>query len=192
VEFGPPSGQNVTAPITIAADIAGKGAISSPSYALTIGQKTFKRSDPAFRLLPAQIFAAAGLDVVSTTSRDVPFTYEVRSGNHVVASSSSTLTFGPSDGTYAEALAPAGPAVVTAGKPFKVTYDLRNVRGVNKPRLIVSSVDHWSPAAAPLFRNERIIPISANDGRGGGRAAPSRGGAGLWGSGIRQDGGGGV
>lgn len=187
VDFEPPSGQNLTGPISIAADVAGKSSISNPSFALTIGAQTFVRSDPTFRLLPSQILAAAGLPVVSTGTRSVPLTYQLRSGNHAVATRTLTLTFGPSDGTYAEALPPTAPATVTAGKPFTVAYNLSKVRGVNKPRLIISSVDHWSPAAAPLFRNERVIPISANDVKVTVPADAITGGAGLYGIGIQQD-----
>jgi hypothetical protein len=186
-DFAPPTGQNLTGPITIAADIAGKSAISNPTYALTVGQQTFKRNDPVFRLLPSQILAAAGLPVVSTDSRSVPVTYEVRNGGHAVLSRSLTLTFGPSDGTYSDALPPAAPAVVAAGKPFSVAYDLSHVRGVHRPRLVISSVDHWSPAAAPLFRNERVIPISPNDTHVTIPADAFTGGAGLYGIGIQPD-----
>ncbi len=186
-DFEPPTGQNLTGPITIAADIVAKGTISKPNYALTIGQQTFRQGGPSFRLLPAQILAAAGLPVASGSSRSVPVTYQLRSGQTVVASSGLTLTFGPTDGTYSDALPPGAPAVATAGKPFQVTYDLGHVRQVNKPRLIISSVDHWSPAAAPLFRNERIIPISANDTQVTVPADAFTGGAGLYGIGIQQD-----
>lgn len=186
-DFEPPTGQNLTGPITIAADVVAKGTVSSPTYALTIGQQTFKRSDPVFRLLPSQILAAAGLSVVSTDPRTVPMTYQIRNAHGAVVSQDLALTFGPTDGTYSDALPPAAPAVATAGKPFKVTYDLTHVRQVNKPRLIISSVDHWSPAAAPLFRNERVIPISPNDTQVTVPADAFTGGAGLYGIGIQED-----
>jgi hypothetical protein len=186
-DFAPPTGQNLTGPITIAADVLAKGAVANPTYALKIGQQTFKRGDPIFRLLPSQILAAAGLPVVSTDSRSVPVTYEVRNGQNVLISRALTLTFGPSDGTYSDALPPTAPAFAAASKPFKVTYDLTHVRQVNKPRLIISSIDHWSPAAAPLFRNERVIPISPNDTQVTVPADAFTGGAGLYGIGIQQD-----
>ncbi len=185
--FGPPSGQNMTGPITIAPDIASRGAASNVTYALTIGKSTFTRSDPAFRFLPSQILSAAGLSVVSTEARTVPITYEIRSGGKAIASAALSLTFGPCDGTYSDALPPVGPAVVAAGKPFKVSYDLVHVRQVIKPRLVISSVDHWSPAAAPYFRNERTIPISRNDTQIVIPADAFTGGAGIYGIGIQQD-----
>jgi len=187
VDFEPPSGQNLTGPITIAPDVLAKGTIANPSYSLKIGSKTFKRTDPVFRMLPSQILAAAGLNVVSATPRNVPVTYEIRNGQQLVASTATTLVFGPSDGTYADALPPGGPAVVAAGKPFKVTFDLAHVRQVDHPRLIVSSVNHWSPAGAPLFRNERVIPINRNDSQVTIPADAFTGGAGLYGIGIQQD-----
>ncbi len=186
-DFEPPTGQNVTGPITIAADVTGKSAITNPTYSLTIGPQTFLRSDPVFRLLPSQILGAAGLNVVSTGSRDVPLTYQIRNGKQLVASQTLTLTFGPSDGTYVDALPPAGPAVATAGKSLTVGYDLSHVRQVNKPRLVISSVDHWSPAAAPLFRNEQVIPISQNATQVTIPASAFTGGAGLYGIGIQED-----
>ncbi len=185
--FGPPAGQNLTGPITFAPDIVARGAASGATYALTIGATTFTQGDPVFRLLPSQILSAAGFAVVSTAPRTTPLKYEIRSGGNVLASASLDLTFGPCDGTYTEALPPIGPAVVEAGKPFRVTYDLIHVRQVIKPRLIISSIDHWSPAAAPLFRNERVIPISKTDTQVTIPADAFTGGAGIYGIGIQQD-----
>src|SRR5262249_8646502 len=117
-----------------------------------------------FRLLPAQILGAAGDDVVSTSARAVPVTYEVRSGGAVLASASLTLGFSPSDGLYSEATPPIAAAVVKAGKGLAVDYDISHVRNLNKPRLVVSSINHWSPAAAPLFRIEASFPLSQTAG----------------------------
>lgn len=185
--FGPPSGQNLIGPITFAPDILARGAAPNATYALTIGGTTITRSDPVFRLLPSQILSAAGLGVVSTGSRSVPLKYEIRNGSQPLASAALTLTIGPSDGTYDTALAPIGPAVIAAGKPFKVSYDLIHVRQVIKPRLIISSINHWSPSTAPMFRNERIIPISPNDTQVTVPADAFTGGAGIYGIGIQQD-----
>lgn len=187
IPFGPPSGQNLTGPISIAADVAGRASIANPTYVLRIGKQAFARSAPVVRLLPSQILQAAGLSVVSTGPRDVPMTFEIRSGTAVVASRSFTLTFGPTDGTYTEALAPAGPPVVSAGNSFTVAYDLKHVRFVDKPRLVISPIGHWSPVAAPMFRNEQVIPLSVNGTKVTIPASAFPAGAGLYGIGIEQD-----
>ncbi|HZE89038.1 MAG TPA: S8 family serine peptidase, partial [Verrucomicrobiae bacterium] len=189
---GPPtfigqSGQNVTGPITFAPDIVGLGAPAKLSFALRIGGTTFSQPSRVFRLLPAQILAAAGQSLVSTSTRTVPITYEIRSGGSVLASASMTLGFSATDGLYEQALAPIAPSVVAAGQSVTVQYDLTGVRFVSKPRLVLSSVNHWSPAAAPLFRVERSFPLSATKGSVSIPASAFTGGAGIYGVGLEQN-----
>ena len=185
--LGQPSGQNLTGPITIAPDIIGLSPASRPYYALVIGKQIFTRGDRVFRLLPGDILAAAGLDVASDAPRSVPLRYEIRGGGRVLAAAGLTLTFGPSDGTYSDALPPVAPATVPAGQPVRVTFDLKHVRQVNGPKLVVSSIDHWNPATTPLFRFERTIPINGSDHEIKVPADAFTGGAGVYGLGIQQD-----
>ena len=65
-----------------------------------------------------------------------------------VASGSQTLTFSATDGTYAQAQAPDVAGDTALGKPVTVSYDLTGVRGLASPRLVLSSVGHYTPTAA--------------------------------------------
>ncbi len=185
--YGNLSGQNITAPITIAPDIVGLGTPPNLSFALTMGGKTLTQRGRVFRLLPDQILSAAGQPVVSGTPRTVPITYEVRSGSARLASASLSLTFSPCDGTYTEALTPGVPAVIPAGQAVRVTFDLTRVRQVNKPRLVVSSIDHWSPLTTPIWREEHVYPIGQQQTSASIPADAFSAGAGIYGIGIEQD-----
>ncbi|HEU4402316.1 MAG TPA: S8 family serine peptidase, partial [Candidatus Polarisedimenticolia bacterium] len=185
--LGNPTGQNITGPITIAPDITGLGSPPDLSFALTIGRQTLTGTGRVFRLLPDRILAAAGQPVASSVARTVPVTYEVRSGSKSLAAASFSLTLGPSDGTYTEALTPVAPAVVPARQSIRVQFDLSKVRQVSKPRLVVSSIDHFSPLSTPLWRIERAIPIVQGQTSVNVPAEAFSGGAGIYGLGILQD-----
>src|SRR5207302_10847797 len=88
------------------------------------------------RLLPAQILDAAGLPLVSPSSRTVNVVYEAH-GRGGPIQTNVALTFGPADPTVAGALAPHVPAVV-GGATIPVSYDISNTANVSSPTLLVS------------------------------------------------------
>ncbi|TDP92840.1 S8 family serine peptidase [Labedaea rhizosphaerae] len=178
------TGQGLAGPVTVGADVV--GAPAKASYALQVNGHEFTSTVPAVRLTPREILAAAGLPIVSTEDRSVPVTFEVRSGPRVVASASQTLTFGPSDGTYAEGLAPVAPASVPAGQAVTVHYDLTGVRDLSNPQVVVSTLGHWNPASAPIFGTGFVAPLSATSGDVVVPASAFAGGAGIYGIGIVQ------
>ncbi|MFI2203311.1 S8 family serine peptidase [Streptomyces sp. NPDC020192] len=154
------TGEGLVGPVTIGADVTGLSDRDGVSYALRIKNHEFTSAVPAIRLTPTQMLAAAGLPVVSATDRQVPLTFEVRHGNEVLASTTHQLTFGPTDGGYAEALAPVVQPVVEAGHSVQVRYDLTGVRNVSSPQLVVSQVGHWNPASAPIFSAVHTAPLT--------------------------------
>lgn len=185
---GPPdfdgndTGQWLAGPITIAADVT--NATSDLQYALIVGSTEIVQDGRAFRLLPAELLAAARLPVVSTSPRTVGVRYEARRSGTVVASASAQLTFGPSDGLITEPLAPVAPPVATEGEDVVVQYDLTSLRAVDAPSLVVSGIGHWSPSAAPLFHEDTSIPLKKAVGSLTIPASAFRGGAGLYGIAI--------
>ena len=117
-------------------------------------------------------------------SRGVDVRYEVRRSGTVVASATTRLTFGPSDGLISEPLAPVAPPVATEGDSVVVHYDLTGLRALDAPALIISGIAHWSPFAAPLFHEDTSIPLKAAVGNVTIPASAFRGGAGLYGIAI--------
>ncbi len=180
---GNPTGQWLAGPITIAADVV--NASSDLQYALIVGRTELVQGDRAFRLLPSELLAAAGLPVVSSGSRSVDVRYEVRRRGKAVASVATTLVFGPSDGLITEPLAPVAPALAGEGQDVVVHYDLTGMRFVDAPTLFVSGIGHWSPFAAPLFHPDSEIPLRGLSGSVRIPGSSFRGGAGLYGIGIR-------
>jgi hypothetical protein len=184
VDFsGNATGQWLAGPITIAADLV--NATADLKFALIVGKTELVQDGRAFRLLPAELLAAAGLPVVSTTPRNVDFRYEVRRSGKVIASTDSRLVFGPSDGLITEPLAPVAPSVAVEGQDVLVHYDLTGLRYVDAPSIFVSGIGHWSPYAAPLFHLDTEIPLRRMSGDVRIPASAFRGGAGLYGIGIR-------
>ncbi|WIX75375.1 S8 family serine peptidase [Amycolatopsis carbonis] len=178
------TGEGLVGPVTVGADVV--GAPANATYAVKIHGHEFTSNVPAVRLSPKEILAAAGLPVVSTEDRSVPVTFEVRSGHRVVASAPQTLTVGPTDGTYAEALAPVAPATVAVGKEVRVHYDLTGVRNLSNPQVVVSTLGHWNPVSAPLFGTGFVAPITASTGDVVVPASAFAGGAGVYGIGFVQ------
>ncbi|HEX4701921.1 MAG TPA: S8 family serine peptidase, partial [Pseudonocardiaceae bacterium] len=180
------TGEGLEGPITFGVDGTG---IDGPglSYALTVGSTTVTAALPYARLTPRQLFAAAGQPLISASTRSFPVTFQVSRGRRVVASATRQLTFGPTDGTHAMAPAPVVPPVVAAGAPVTVSYDLAGVRGVNQPELLVSSIGHWSPATAPLFRAVYAVPLTATTGTVTIPAQVLAAGGGIYGVGIEQN-----
>ncbi|MGY5048422.1 S8 family serine peptidase [Streptomyces sp. 900105755] len=183
---GTPSGQNAVSPITLGLDMAGDR--SGLTYRVQVGSASFTTGQPSLRLTPAQILDAAHLPLASDTARSVPVTFQALRGGKVIGQLSQKLTFLPDDATYAQALAPAVPGATPLGRPVTVSYDLTGVRGLDDPRLVLSSVGHYTPSAAvddfnvqwstPLTRTKGTVTIPAS--------AFTAGGAGLYGVGIQQ------
>jgi subtilase family protein len=177
--------EGLNGPVTIGADVTGLPAGAKPVYALRIGGHEFDSPVPAVRLTPKQMLAAAGLPLASTTNRTVKLTFQVRSAaGRVLASAGKSLVFGPTDGTYQEALAPVAPATVQAGHPVTVHYDLTGVQNVSSPKLIVSTGGHWSPAAAPLFSVAYQVPLTHLTGAVTIPATAFHDGGGIYGIGM--------
>jgi hypothetical protein len=108
--------EGLNGPVTIGADVTGLPNGTKPDYVLSIGGHEFHSQVPAIRLTPEQMLAAAGFPLASTTNRTIQLTFEVRTAEgRVLASAHQPLTFGPTDGTYLEALAPVAPATVHQG-----------------------------------------------------------------------------
>lgn len=145
-------GEGLVGPVTIAGDVVGlPDDRTRVQYTLTEGSKVWRSQNPAIRVTPRQLLAAAGLPVVSTTDRNVSLVYRVLINGRVAAAQTHTLTIGPSDGHYAEASAPTAPATAAAGHAVTVRYDLTGVAGVVSPELVVSTAGRWNPRLAPIF-----------------------------------------
>src|SRR6202034_2025132 len=99
------------------------------------------------RVTPAELLAAAGDSLESTSNRTVTVTYQVRQGKRVLAQTSETLTGWPYDGTSTYAPAPVVPPFVASGQSVKASYNLTGVGPqVSKPQLVVSAAGHWNPS----------------------------------------------
>lgn len=176
--------EGLNGPVTIGADVTGLPEGTKPDYVLEIGGHAFHSDVPAVRLTPTQMLQAAGLPLVSNADRTIQLTFEVRSAGRVLASAHQPLAFGPTDGTYLEALAPVAPATVKAGSPVTVHYDITGVQNVNSPQLVVSTVGHWSPAAAPIFTAAYKAPLTGLSGDVTIPAIAFDGGGGIYGIGL--------
>ena len=185
---GQPSGQNAVSPLTFGLDMT--GARPGTSYRLAIGGHTIYSAVPYVRLLPAQILSDAGLPLTSTSSdRSVTVTMRAVRAGHVVGQQAQSLTFLADDGRYEQAQAPVLPGTAPLGQPVTVSYDLTNVRDVSDPRLVLSSVGHYTPSAGiddfnvawstPLTALKGTVAIPAS--------AFEAGGGGLYGVGIQTD-----
>jgi hypothetical protein len=180
-------GEGLVGPVTFAGDVTGLGSARA-AYTLTVGKTVFRSSSPAIRVTPRQLLTAAGLPVVSSTDRKVTVTYRVATRGRTVATVRRTLAVGPSDGRYVEATAPRAPAVVTAGHPVTVSYDLTGVPGTQAPQLVLSTVGHWNPLLAPLFSPAWHQALTALKGTVTIPAAAFAGGGGIYGIGVAQAG----
>jgi hypothetical protein len=110
--------------ITLAPDW--EGIPSNANYRLTVAGQPSRviATTPYVRLLPAQLFKAAGVPLMAGVSRTLSLTYSASVGLHNVAESTFQLTFGPPAATSRLALAPVVPPVVS-GSTIPVTYDFR-------------------------------------------------------------------
>jgi hypothetical protein len=179
------TGEDLVGPITFAADLT--GSQPEDSYQLVVGSTHFRSSIPSIRITPTQLLTAAGLPVVSTSSRDVTVTFDVLRGNRTVTSATRTLTLSASDGTITEAQAPTVNPVVNAGQNVTVHYDLSNVRGVSSPVLVVSTVGHWNPVLAPEFNVAWSTPLTTTSGTVTIPASVFASGGGIYGVGVIQN-----
>ncbi len=185
--YGNPLGEGSVGPITFGVDAAGLPHDVPLRYVLRVGSTQFSSDTPAIRVTPAELLAAAGQPVVSTTERSVAVSVEIREGAHVLAHAGESLTFGPFDGNHAMAPAPVIAPVNPAGAPVRVRYDLTGVTGLNNPELIISSINHWSPFAAPQFRVAYSAPLQATTGTITVPASVFTDGEGVYGAAVMQN-----
>ena len=186
--LGQGTGEGLVGPITFGIDAIGLHTNPSITYRLDVNGHDFDSDTPAIRLTPTELLTAAGLPVVSTGNRTIQVTAEVVVGKqHVLASQSESLTFGPSDGTHAMAPAPVAPPVVAAGTDVVVHYDLTGITNVDAPELIVSSINHWSPFTAPLYRVGYSVALPDTSGSVTVPASALAAGGGIYGLAIWQN-----
>lgn len=156
---GVPTGNNQLAWLTIAPDWEGL----SPGASFTLHVADARGNTAAIaqgrwaRVLPSTILRAAGLPINSSANRTVTLTYEAKDRGHTV-SAPLTLTFGPSDGSSANAAAPSVSGTVR-GERIAVNYDLTKVRSVTRPLVVVSAPGRVNPATGFLFRAQYIAPL---------------------------------
>jgi hypothetical protein len=180
-------GEDLFGPITFGLDVSGVPAAVPATYTLVVNGHVFASPTPSIRLTPTELLAAAGLPVISTDNRSIQVTAQVKVAKGVIASASESLTFGPTDGTHPVAAAPLVPSVVASGADVHVQYDLTGVTGLRNPQLIVSSINHWSPFSAPLYRVGYSVPLSATTGTVTVPASVFAAGGGVYGFAIKQN-----
>jgi hypothetical protein len=185
--LGEQLGEGLVGPITFGIDSAGGRGVAGVTYSLDVNGHTFYSPTPSIRLTPAELLSAAGLPLASSSDRTIRVTAQIRTGGDVMASRSEPLTFGPTDGTHAMAPAPVAAAVVHEGSGVKVRYDLRGVRHLSAPELIVSSINHWSYASAPLYRIGYSVPLTGTSGTVTVPASAFAAGGGVYGLTVLQD-----
>ena len=179
------TGAGATGPVTFAADITGP---RGNNYALVVDGKTFTDTSDYIRVTPAELLAAAGQPLESTSDRTVTVTYQVRQGRRVLAQTGETLTIGPYDGSATYAPAPVVAQVVASGQSVKVSYDLTGVGPqVSNPELVVSTAGHWNPTLGPVFNAAYSVPLTALTGTVTLPASAFGDGGGIYGVGIEQD-----
>ncbi|HZO92834.1 MAG TPA: S8 family serine peptidase [Candidatus Baltobacteraceae bacterium] len=165
--------------ITIAPDWEGIPANAQYRLYVTGHPSEVISSAPYARLLPAQLFSAAGIAMTPGTARTVALTYEATAGLRSIARTSFQLTFGPPAPASRVVFAPNAPAVVT-GSSFQVSYDLTGypMALAAGPRLNVSLpgetiLVHQNAGLYPLFSTPLTgtsgtvtVPTSALAGAG--------------------------
>ncbi|HEU5333546.1 MAG TPA: S8 family serine peptidase [Actinocrinis sp.] len=176
-------GAGVVGPVTFGGDIVGLPADAKAAYTLTVGHTTWRSNLPAIRVTPAQLLGAAGLPMIATADRTLQLTYSVLIDGHVRASVSRTLTVGPTDGAYKVTQAPKAPAVVQAGRPVSVSYDLTGAAQYT-PEIAVSPVGRWSPTQSLVFNPVWTAPLTGTKGRITIPASAFDDGGGIYGIGV--------
>ncbi len=132
--IGSDTGADLHSYMTIAPDW--EGIPANATYRLTVAGQPSRviATTPCVRLLPAQLFAAAGVPLTPGVSRTISLTYSASVGLHTLTESTFQLTFGPPATASRLLLAPSVPPVVS-GPSIPVTYDLRSY-----PRQLLGSV----------------------------------------------------
>ena len=121
---GSDTGADFNSYVTIAPDW--EAVPANATYRLTVAGQPGRviATAPFVRMLPAQLFAAAGVPLTPGVSRTISFTYSASVGLHAVAEATFQLTFGPPPQSSRLVLAPVVPAVAS-GTTIPVSYDLR-------------------------------------------------------------------
>ena len=181
------TGEGLVGPITLGIDATGVSPGRHLRYEVTLDGHHFTSKVPAVRVLPTTLLKAAGKPVASTSDRTVTATIQIRNTKgRVLDATHQRLTLGPTDGTHAMAPAPVAPPVADLGKPVKVSYNLEGVRDVSDPTLLVSSIGHWSPFAAPQYRIGYSVPLKAAKGTVTVPASAFSAGGGMYGLAVSQ------
>jgi hypothetical protein len=181
----PLTGRLLNAWITVSPDWTGL-ARRGVTYTLSAatGPQQLLATTPWARLSPTEILAAAGLPVVSATTRTVPLVYTAMIDGHIVARASVALTFGPSDGTVNSVPAPIVDSVVH-GSTLRVSYDIHNLSGATSPVLVVSQPGRVEPATGLFFRPSFTAPLTSPSGTINIPVSALEG-AGIYGVGIQE------
>ena len=161
---GSDTGADLQSYITLAPDWEGIPA----NYRLIVAGQPSRviATTPYVRLLPAQLFAAAGVPLTPGVSRTLALTYSASVGFHSLAESTFQLTFGPPAASSRLALAPLVPPVVT-GSTIAVTYDVRSYprQLLEAPRLNVSMPGNASRQFSLVgFYPYYSVPLSGSSG----------------------------
>ncbi|HEY0613211.1 MAG TPA: S8 family serine peptidase, partial [Candidatus Elarobacter sp.] len=137
------------------------------TYRLTVAGQPSRviATTPFVRLLPAQLFAAAGVPFTPGASKTIALTYSAIVGLHPVAQTTFQLTFGPPAATSRLVLAPRVPPVVS-GATIPVTYDFRGYPPglLNNPSLKVSMPGTGTLHATYIAYPAYSVPLSAPSG----------------------------
>jgi hypothetical protein len=152
--------------LTIAPDW--EGIPANATYRLAVAGQPSRviATTPYARMLPAQLFAAAGVSLAPGTSRTLSLTYSASVALHNVAESTFQLTFGPPATSSRLALAPTVPPVVS-GTTIPVTYDVRSYprQLLGSPTLNVSMPGNASHQLAEIgLYPYYSVPLSALTG----------------------------
>jgi hypothetical protein len=153
------SGANETSWITIAPDWEGLSG-GNYTYSLYVAGKPAQKlaTTSSARLLPAQILAAAGMPLASSSSRTVNLTYAALNGSKVLTQTTFALTFGPAAAQTTNVLAPIVPPLVT-GTTIPVAYDLTNASYTGTPSIVVSEPGRFDPATGNVFHPSYVAPL---------------------------------
>lgn len=181
----PLTGRLLNAWITISPDwtgLASKGV--RYTLAAASGPHKVLATTSWARLTPTDILTAAGMPVVSATSRTVSLVYTATSDSHVLAQASVALTFGPSDGTFNSVPAPIVDPVIH-GRTLRVRYDIRNLTGATRPTLVVSQPGRVESATGLFFRPSFTAPLTSPSGTIDIPVSALEG-AGIYGVGIQE------